>query len=306
MPSLSRRSILKTAALASLAIPAQHLRAESPKGCPLGFGTYGLPGFTLEESIKLVSETGFDSIEIVSIANYHGAPDQVPPAQRKDIRKLLADSKLQIRALMGMPEPGKKNTTWFKQLLELSNNLNPDKPPMIQSVLGGGKWEEKKNLFRDSLGPWIELASNAGVHLAIKPHRGHAMSRPEEGIWLIEQLDAKGKLSLVYDYSHYAYRDMPAEETVATALPYTGYLVMKDAVQKDEKVQFQLPGESREMPHARILKLFYEGGYRGEVCCEVSSQVWRSDSYDSKKAIATCYKNLTEIFTEAGVPRLNT
>lgn len=304
MPPLSRRSVLKTAALASLAIPAQHLLAESSKGCPLGFGTYGLPGFTLAESIKLVSETGFDSIEIVSIPNYHGAPDQISTSQRKEIRKLLADSKLQVRALMGMPEPSEKNTDWFKQLLELSNDLNPDNPPMIQSVLGGGKWEEKKSQFRNGLGPWVELASNANVQLAVKPHRGHAMSRPEEGIWLIEQLNAKGKLSLVYDYSHYTFRDMPADETVATALPHTGYLVMKDAVQIDDKVRFQLPGESGKMPHARILKLFYEGGYRGEVCSEVSSQVWRNDGYDSKKAVATCYKNLTDIFAKAGVPRL--
>ena len=41
---------------------------------------------------------------------------------------------------------------------------------------------------------------------------------------------------MVYDYSHYAYRDMPLEETVRTALPYTAHVVVKDAVREGDRV----------------------------------------------------------------------
>lgn len=292
---------------AGLALAGFVRGVETNSICPLSFGTYGLPGYTLADAIRLVAETGFDAIEIAAMPGYHGAPDQLSTVQRAEIRSHLSGSGLQLGALMGLPRPDTKktakNTEWVEQLLELATALSPGNPPMIQSVLGGGKWEEKKALYRDCLGPWVKLASEAGVKLGIKPHRGHAMSRPDQAIWLIEQLDAAGTLSLVYDYSHYAFRDMSVEDTVKTALPHTGYLVMKDAVQTGDKVRFALPGETGKMPHARILRLFHEGGYCGEICCEVSSQVWKQEGYDPRQAAATCCRNLTRIYSKAGVPR---
>lgn len=269
----------------------------------LGFGTYGLPGYSLADSIKLISSTGFDSIEIAAMAGYHGAPDQVNPSQRKEIRKQLADSGLTLGAFMGLPNPHpekvEENREWVAKVIELALELSPGELPVIQSVLGGGKWGEKKNLFRDALGPWVELAEEAGVTLAIKPHRGHAMSLPEHGIWLIEQIDVPEHLKLVYDSSHFVYRDLDLEDTVAKALPYTGYVVMKDATEVDGKVRFALPGAAGTIPHAKLLRQFLDGGYTGEVCCEVSSQVWRADGYDPAAATRTCFANLTSIVTEA-------
>ena len=268
-------------------------------------GSYGLPGYDLEKAIRLVAETGFDSIEIAAMPGYHGAPDQVSKPQRADLRKLLADSNLQLGAMMGMPTPDKKkkadNNAWMAQVLELATELSPERLPLIQSVLGGGNWDEKKNLFRDSLGPWVELAEQAGITLAIKPHRGHAMSLPEQGTWLIEQLDASDSLKLVYDQSHFAYRDLNVGEMVAGALPHTGYIVMKDAVKENGKVRFALPGTTDTIPHAGILKQFLKGGYQGEICAEVSSHVWRAKGYDPVAATQTCYRNLKKIVAAATV-----
>ena len=239
---------------------------------------------------------------------YHGAPDQLSNASRKQILKLLADSSLNLGALMGLPRPNAtsnagENREWVKRMLELAIDLAPDSPPIIQSVLGGheGEWETTRGLFRDRLGSWIELSSDAGVKLAIKPHRGQAMSLPEHAVWLIDQLNAAGKLGLVYDYSHYAYRNLSIAETIATSLPHTSYIVMKDALLVDEKVQFKLPGETGINPHSRILKRFIEGGYRGEVCCEVSSQVWRAKGYSPHTAAKTCHSNLVKIVANSGI-----
>ncbi len=301
MQNHTRRTLLK--AIPGISITGFVCSAESISKCPLSFGTYGLPGYTLSDAIRLVSETGYDSIEFASMPGYHGAPDKVSKAQRTEIRKLLADTNLKLGALMGLPTPNEKkqsdNTGWVKQVLELANDLSPETPPIIQSVLGGGEWATKKDLFRDCLGPWVNLAFDAGVKLAIKPHRGHAMSLPEEAVWLIDQLNATGKLGLVYDQSHYAYRELPIIETVASALPHTSYLVMKDAVQQDGKVRFELPGETDTIPHAEILKQFIDGGYQGEVCAEVSSQVWKREGYDAAEAVKTCFSNLTTIAAKA-------
>lgn len=274
-------------------------------GCPMGFGTYGLPGYSLGEAVKAVAKAGFTSIEIVSIPGYHGDPDQVSRAQRKEIRRRIVDAGLRLGALMGMPTPDAvkrvENADRIRMLLELANDLAAEERPLIQSVLGGGRWEEKRDLFRDVLGEWVDLSSKAGVKLAIKPHRGHAMTRPAEAVWLIGQLQAEGRLGLVFDYSHYAFRGLPLDGMVDEALRHTSYLVMKDAVEEGGTVRFALPGEAGDFPHARVLRRLYQGGYRGEVCCEVSSQVWRAKGYDPARAVATCHANLTRIFKEAGV-----
>jgi inosose dehydratase len=107
----------------------------------------------------------------------------------------------------------------------------------------------------------------------------------------------------VYDYSHYAFRDMPLEETVKTALPYTAHVVVKDAVREGDRVVFALPGSSGTFDYARLLRLFYDGGYRGDVCCEVSSQISNKPGYDPLAAARTSYDSLARAFEQANVPR---
>jgi len=297
--------------ITTLVLPACSSRDEIIPGCSLGFGSYGLPAFSLEDSIRLISSIGYDAIEIVSIPGYHGDPELVSLETRKTVRRLLSDSGLKLGALMGLPIPSEEtgkqqsNLDWFKRLLELAHDLTVKDVPLIQGVLGGGKWEQKKNLFRDQVGQWLELAVAAGITIAIKPHRGHAMSTPDDAVWMNHELGDNPHLRMVYDYSHYAFRDMPIETTVAAALPYTSYLVMKDAVQKNGKVIFELPGQAGTIDHAHVLSLFYEGGYRGEICPEVSSLVWRAEGYNPEDAARYCYRNLNNIFTDAGVNRIS-
>ena len=96
---------------------------------------------------------------------------------------------------------------------------------------------------------------------------------------------------------------MPVAETVREALPYTAHLVVKDAVEQQDRVVFLLPGESGQFDYARLLRLFYDGGYRGDVCCEVSSMVSGKADYDPVAAAKTCYRNMAQAFRESGVPR---
>ena len=108
---------------------------------------------------------------------------------------------------------------------------------------------------------------------------------------------------MVYDYSHYAFRQMPLEETVKTSLPYTAHVVFKDAVQRGTRVEFLPPGESGTFAYDRLLRLFYDGGYRGDVCCEVSSMVSSKPGYDPVATARACYGRIARAFEAAGVPR---
>ena len=129
------------------------------------------------------------------------------------------------------------------------------------------------------------------------------MSRPEQAVWLIKQLHDTPWLRMVYDYSHYAFRDMPLEATVNTALPHTAHVAVKDAVRMGDRVGFVLPGEGSTFDYARLFRLLRAGGYRGDICCEVSGMVWDRADYDPVAAAKTCYSNLAPTFEAAGLRR---
>jgi sugar phosphate isomerase/epimerase len=310
--SMKRRSFLKAAASLPLAIclPWQ-VSAEKAKICGLAIGTYGLQTLSLEAAIDLVAGTGYNAIEITTFGGFTGDPQALDASKRRDLRKRASDQGLRICALMADLHPSVDDSKHAEQseelmrLFALAHDL-AETPPLVQTVLGGKSWEGEKNLFRDRLAGWMQIAADQRGTLSIKPHRGHAMSRPEDAIWLFEQLGKPKRVRMVYDFSHYALRQpaMTIADTVKVALPWTNYVAVKDAVEADGKVRFALAGESGNQDHAEIIRAFHAGGYGGDFCCEVSSQIWKSDpTYDAVAATKTCYQNMSAAFEKAGVAR---
>lgn len=308
--SRSRRSFLLGGTALS-ALGGQVFSAEKAT-CGLGIGTYGMQALKLDESIRLVADTGFDCVEIVVMKGTPGEPDVVSPENRKNIVKLLKDTDLRLSALMADlalaidDAKFREHTETLRKIIDLGRDLSPDRPPLVQTVLGGRDWATVKNQFRDRLAVWQQIAADQKVVLAIKPHRGNAMSRPAEAAWLFGQLGGSPWLRMVYDFSHYAFREpeMTIAGTVAESLPWTAYVASKDAVrQVDGKVVFALPGEGGAFDHADVVRAFHEGGYRGDFCCEVSAQIWKAPGYDPVAATKAAYRNLSAAFERAGVKR---
>ena len=277
--------------------------------CTLSIGTYAMPGMQVEEAINVVGDAGYDGIEIAARSDYDGAPATMPKTRRREVRRLLGETGLALTALMENLRPATSDSEHeqqverLKRVGDLANDLATAQTPPVQTTLGGGSWIAKRELFRDRLSDWIDVLRKVGVVLAIKPHRGGAMSRPEEAVWLIRQLRGTPRLRMVYDYSHYAFRDMTVEGTVATSLPYTAHIAVKDAVQESDRVAFQLPGQSGSFDYANLLRRFYRGGYRGDICCEVSGMVSKAAAYDPVRAAHICHRNMARAMGRAEVPR---
>jgi len=276
----------------------------------LGFGTYGTRSLSTEEAIRLIAESGYDAIELTVNPGWDASPEMMPPGRRKEIRELLTESGLELTSLMESINPSaddvqeQKNLDRLRGSAELGRQLGGDHPPQIQTVLGGGSWEERRQMFVDRLGRWAELAKETGTVISIKPHRGGAMSRPSQAVWIFKQLGNPRWLRMVYDFSHYIFRDMQLEETVRQAARYTNQVVVKDAIRTaDDGTTFVLPGESGNIDYVRLLRLFHRHGYRGDVSCEVSSAVWRQEGYDPRSAVQTCYRNMSAAFKAAGLRR---
>jgi sugar phosphate isomerase/epimerase len=313
---MERRRFLRTTVLAaaggtlSAAVSAP---AQDRGGCGLAIGTYGLQSMPLDEAIRLIAATGYNAFEITALPGTTGAPSVLKSAdERSRLRDLIAESGLRLCGIMAGLEPQSDEVKHQAQLeelyalIQLGHDLSPDRAPVIQTVLGGKKWESSRELFRDRIANWVQLNGDLRGSLSIKPHRSHAMSVPSEAGWLIGQLGTPERLGMVYDYSHYAFHEPPLSiaETVASSLPLTNYVAVKDAVMTDGAVRFALAGESDSWDHADIISAFHDGGYRGDFCCEVSSQIWKSDpGYDPVKVTKLCYENMAAAFERAGVAR---
>ena len=311
-----RRHVLKlgllsaTGAVASqlLGRPA-HAEATSTEGLTLGFSTYGMQQAKTEDAIKSLAAIGYDSVELCVRAGWDASSEQMPAARRQAVKQQLNDQGLRLTSLMEHLDlkrdaaAHRRDLERLRTACELAHDL-ADPCPLVQSVLGGsGKWEDDKAWFPDRLADWAALAAKTKTIIAIKPHRGGSVSQPSEAVWLFEKLQRPQWLKMVYDYSHYAFRDLPLDETVRIALPYTAHVAAKDVKLEGKNAVFALAGETGAVDFPRLLRLLYDGGYRGDINCEVSMMISGRPNYSPQAAAETCYRNVSAAFEKAQVAR---
>ena len=308
-PTLNRRQAICLSAAALVHSRAAGDKQTKSTTCTLGFGAYGLPTLTTEQAIDAVADAGYDSIELYVLADRDLDAGKVPKLRRKHLHKQLSDKGLHLSSLMenlrpiDSPERHASDLKRLKAACYLAADLNPDQPPAVQTVIGGKNWPDVRDLCAERLKDWADVAQATGVTVAIKPHRGSAMSKPEHAAWVLKQLGNPPGLRMWFDYSHYAFRDLPMDKMVQQALPITAGVAVKDAVKVGDRVSFDLPGKSGTIDYSKLLKLLYTGGYRGDICVEVSAAVWKKEGYDQIAALRDCYDHLSNSFRDAGVPR---
>lgn len=312
-PVLSRRDFSKALFASSIGAAAFALsdqatgQTDDNRKMTLGFSTYGMKTLKTEQAIDAISTIGFDAVELAVSPGWDAAPDAMSKDRRAAIRKRLADGGLVLTSLMEHIYPAEKDDEHtqhldrLKRVYELANDLSPKVRPVMQTVLGGGAWDDKKQSYVDRVGSWAELGEQSGVVTCVKPHRGGSMSKPADAIWLIQQLKETRWLRMVYDYSHYIYRDIPFLESIKEALPYTAHVAIKDTVNDNGKMKFVLPGEAGTIDFLALIKTLHAGGYAGDISCEVSGMVSGQEGYEPLKAAQTCFDNLAPVFKKAGL-----
>jgi sugar phosphate isomerase/epimerase len=304
---LTRRHFLKSSAvtLGTTAFSSAS-KASTPNNCTLGFSTYGMKGLKTRQALSVLEEIGYDSLELTVREGWDADSAKLNEKQRGELRKRLVDSPLRLTSLMEhvSPTDGTKQSYALGRLkmgARLAHDLAPNAPPLIQTTLGSGKFVDVRKQLIDRLGEWVQIADDFGITIAIKPHRGGVISKPSEAVWLLEQLGNPKRLRMVYDYSHYIFRDLSLGDTIRAALPHTAYIAVKDAVQENGRVVFKLPGEAGTIDFSTLIRLFYAGGYVGDFNCEVSGMVWNRRGYDPVVAARTCHRNMKKAFLQAGV-----
>lgn len=282
----------------------------SPHSMTLGFGTYGTKSMKTEDAIDLIAATGFDSVELTVWPGWDADPTQLSADRRRSIKSRVEGSGLVLTSLMenlhvgSKPEQRQGRLDRIRRAAQLAHELVPDRPPLMQTVTGGKTpWAEMRQVFIDEIGQWAKVAEEEDLLIAIKPHRGSTMSEPREAVELFQALGNPSRISICYDYSHFDFREMSIESTIATAMPRIGHVAVKDVVKQGDDFHYALPGEGGHIDYARLLRCLHDHGYRGDICCEVSGHLSKASGYDPLHAIRTCYSNLSAAFEKAGIPR---
>ena len=151
-----------------------------------------------------------------------------------------------------------------------------------------------------ALRDWERVALSHKTVIAIKAHISGALHTPQDAGWLVQQLESPW-IRLVFDYSHFQRQKFDLKESLTAMIRETVFVHIKDNITFDGKTEFALPGDAQDIDYAEYLSLLRNGGYRGAVIVEVSSQVSGKPGYDPIEAAKHCYANIQPAFVKAGL-----
>ena len=279
---------------------ASLVRAEPPIG--LGFSLYGMKSVPLADAIQACAAIGYDGVELALMPGYAAEPKSLTPADRKTLRKRLADSGLKLHGLMenllgaAADADHAKNLDRLKAAAELGHALSPDSPPPIETILGNkpAEWDAIRDRLMKRLEDWAKVAAEAKTVIAVKPHVGNALHRPDDAVKLVKAIDSPW-LKLAYDFSHFTLRGLKLGDTMDAILPHTAFIHVKDAAGTAEKFEFLLPGE-RGTDYADYAKRLRAANCRVPVVVEVSGMISGKPGYDPVATAKKCYANLKNAF----------
>lgn len=306
---LSRRRFLQQSGLAVGMSPllAGACRADQPSEVSFGFTLYGMRSLPVPDALRACREIGYDSVELACMAEWPSAPETLTATARTELRRQLADWQLKVAGLMENVSPLANEPARamilnrLRQACVLARDLQPEAPPVIETVLGGkpAEWLQVRDQMATRLQDWARIAEAEKVVIAIKPHVSGALHRPEGAVWLMDRLQS-GWLRLAYDYSHFELRGLPLPGSLQAMLPNTAFIHVKDTVGTAEKFQFKLPGDG-QTDYAAYFQLLKRAGYRGPLVVEVSGQIHTQPGYDPLAAARSSYTKLAPLLEMAGI-----
>ena len=295
----SRRLFLSQAiAAAATIVPAAavaHGPRQNLRPITLGFSLYGMKSLPLRDALKVCREIGYDGFELPVMADWPCDATRLTAEGRRELRRQVGDSGLRLSAMMEnlvlMAEDARhrENLDRLKLAGELAHELAPDRPPPIQTVLGGrpSQWPMVREQMAARLRDWAAIAEKSKFVLAIKAHVSGALHRPEDAVWLVRQA-ATDSVKLAFDYSHFALQGLTLDDCLHTMLPLTVFVHVKDAAGDAEKPRFLLPGQGKT-DYQDYLKKLAERQYAGDVMVEVSSQISSRPDYDAVAAAKSSF-----------------
>ncbi len=300
-----RNSLLLAVSSSNCGVHVQ--AAEERHTVGFGFSLYGMKSLPIEDALRICSGIGFDCVELPAMSGWACDPDQLDQAARRRVKDLLRASKLRLTSLMEnldlLAEDSQPNLLRLRSAAELGLELAKDRPPLIETILGGrpDDWEKVKSRMAERLNEWAKVAEETQTRIAIKAHVGGAAHRPEHIRWLLDQVGSRW-LKAVYDFSHFQLRGLTLNDSYRQLADECAFIHIKDGSGDAKKFQFALPGDGTIDYHG-YFSLLRQAKYSGDVIVEVSGQLHSRPGYDPIASARQCYEKIAPAFSRAGLPR---
>lgn len=277
----------------------------------LSYSTWGMQTTPIEVAVRHCAALGFHGLELTVIPGWPTDAATLDAAERRRIRALYGDAGIELCGMSGnVPlllddaTEADANEARFCTYLDLAAELQHPAEHLIVTTTTGGApsdWETRKEEIIERVGRLAEYAERHGVMIGIEPHVGAALHRPEDVIWLVEQIASPG-LTIHFDISHFNVQGIPMEESVALLAPVSLHTHVKDERGIAPDHAFLIPGEG-EMDYPRYLTLMQGAGYDGHIVVEISLMVQARPDYDALGAATQSYDVLSRAFETAGIER---
>jgi sugar phosphate isomerase/epimerase len=284
----------------------------------LGYSTWGMPHVPIDVAVPRIAEMGYDGVEITVLPHYTTALEKMDAAERRRIKRMLKEHRLALPAIAAHSsfvatdaEQHAANITRLRNAVDLAVEWADGAPPAVNTTTGGRpeEWEQLKGVLVERIGDYVQFATERGVTIALEPHVGGAVDRPEKVLWLIEQI-ASPFLKVNADYSHFQAQGLTVEESVPQLMPYTVHTHVKGVRRisrlkiggRAPQFEFLVPGED-DFDYAHYLRVTADAGYDGFQTVEVSVMVQRRPDYEPFASAELAYRTLARAFEAAGIER---
>jgi sugar phosphate isomerase/epimerase len=277
----------------------------------LSYSTWGMPQVAIDVAVTHCANLGFDGLEMTVIPGWSTDAATLDATERRRIRTLYDQHRLELCGLSGNTPlldgdaaEQEAHMDRFRGYLDLAAELQRPGEQLTVTTTSGGRpedWQRVNMTLVDRFGELARYARHAGVVVGIEPHVGAALHRPEQVLWLLEQVDSPA-LTIHFDISHFNVQDIPMETSVAQLAPHSLHTHVKDERGLDPDHEFLIPGEG-EMDYPRYLRLMADAGYDGHIVVEISLMVQRRPDFDALDAAAESYQVLDQAFRAAEIAR---
>jgi sugar phosphate isomerase/epimerase len=269
-----------------------------------------MPKVPAADALNAIARIGYQAVELTVLPGYTTDLALLDRGARQHLGSFIASLGLELPAIAGHsnlltddPEEYARVRARLREAIDLCVDLATEAgPPALNTTTGGrpDRWEALRKRLVERAGDLVEYAAGRGVTVAIEPHVGAALDRPERVLWLLRTIDSP-HLRLNLDFSHFEAVGLPMEQTVAALAPHSVHTHVKDVRGRAPDHEFLIPGEGG-FDYPAFLRALQHAGYDGSVTVEVSVMVQRRPGYDPIAAHAQAYETLAAAFRRLAQP----
>ncbi|MDP7013017.1 MAG: sugar phosphate isomerase/epimerase family protein [Verrucomicrobiota bacterium] len=204
-------------------------------------------GWSIDDSIRFVAETGYDAIEIApfTLAQY---VTEIPIAERQRIRRIAEDNGIEVSAIHWVlikteglymthtdEAVREKTSDYFCELVDCCADLGGKAivvgSPKLRNLLPGVSFEQAWELARETFAKSIKRAEEKGVTICFEPlapSETDFINTAEQAIEFVSQFDSDA-FKIILDVKAMSSEAKPIPEIIRDSHPNFAYFHCNDA-----------------------------------------------------------------------------